>query len=78
MFFPEPELKPAKEREDRVARVELYICRCPDCQCHCRTPFPSKVCYSCRGGAGVAHSPQEPAHRPQARSTYPKDAPVHA
>lgn len=75
MFFPEDVKKPKSQKQERAP--DLYICRCPQCQCHCRTAYHSKVCYSCRGGEGVAHFAQVPAHRPEPRKRYTKDEPVH-
>lgn len=37
-------------------------CQCSSCDCDATTPDSSGVCYSCRGGAGVALAPFPPAH----------------
>ena len=53
-----------------------FYCRCEECQCDAKTPHPTKVCYTCRGGEGVALFPTEPAHHRERRKWMPKLEPV--
>ena len=51
-----------------------FACRCPECQCRCRTPHRSGICYSCRGtGFGGLVDPPQPAHWRDPRTSYPRD-----
>ena len=53
-----------------------FLCRCTECQCDCSTQYETKICYSCRGGSGVALIPREPAHHRKTRTHMPDMVPL--
>ena len=67
---------PANRDPNQKKGPAEFYCRCPDCQCDAKTPHETKICYSCRGGAGVALIPREPAHRRKPRYQMPRNEPV--
>lgn len=71
MWGPEQNDRPAEPKQ-ATPKVTLIKCRCqaPMCKCRAQTPHRSGICYSCRGGEGVAFVPFPPAHRYPVKTAY--------
>ena len=67
---------PVNADPEKVRNPPYFWCRCPDCQCDAKTQYETKICYTCRGGSGVALIPREPAHHRKPRTEMPVPVPV--